>query len=720
MNKSKVAPYDLRPGPAPRIEVDLTYFLVEQNVEEKIKKGQDIQTDELLPRPPSPPYQPLKTGIDNSTQIWDTDLFNYDRDVEPILEVLCTKVMEQAKLEVEEETEMANIKRTQDDFKTRERMESNEWEREVKEELKKVADKNDKLKKARELKKKRETINAKIMSLWGAKHYLSKLYTNSANVIHQAGLWNNNQREFEQDRIFTDLIDIAKTKQDIQGDYHAILGSLINESVGTHVAPYSESANKYKQSLAKKRALREINDPKIRKVRILFTNITKPATTQFMIRFPKKLQNKLKEFDDELSAKFAQIETKFKEGDDVEEDIMQYNQKMSVPYDLLQMDANNYRSIAISVSTDPFYKQSDANKIYAVEVIYIGEKGNVISKILKNSDKGAEYDNNLWDNKLNDNDDERIVITLKKVPILVRTILLGIRQLGVYDEGTCANARYRIYDAETNQNIDTDTLKKVRESRYIHPEDAAATDDKKPSQYYYFCGRLFKNKNWEYESVNIASIDDANLDKVLTDTAQLMADNSCKPIDFKEWQDDAKAKAAAADLSKNKINTSKLNTSISKKDPKKDSKKKDDKKKDEKKKEDKKLFTKDNKNNVSKNSVDSRDEDSKEKDEPKFEDIVKKHLWQTFGPVEIDCTSDASQIESSIFNQIKKENSELYHDCTNGLEIQLGNKLLVNGKQILSNGKNIQLFTVHPKMPKILNIETSEVKPTDEVPKDDN
>jgi len=47
-----------------------------------------------------------------STQIYegDDELFNFDEDVEPMLNVLCTKTLEQARMEVLEETELETIK----------------------------------------------------------------------------------------------------------------------------------------------------------------------------------------------------------------------------------------------------------------------------------------------------------------------------------------------------------------------------------------------------------------------------------------------------------------------------------------------------------------------------------------------------------------------------------------------------------------------------------
>ena len=79
--KNKTSPYDLRPGPPARIEVDLTYFLTEQGKEKPVEEDIKIQTDEFQPKPPTPPYIPKKTGIDRVTQIDDYDLFDYDREV---------------------------------------------------------------------------------------------------------------------------------------------------------------------------------------------------------------------------------------------------------------------------------------------------------------------------------------------------------------------------------------------------------------------------------------------------------------------------------------------------------------------------------------------------------------------------------------------------------------------------------------------------------------
>lgn len=114
------------------IPVDLTPFLVEEEhkpesldeceqaditlkpyVVEKIKEDED---DENKPKnlhkilPEEEEYIPAKTGVDIETQVEIEDgLFNFDMEVDPLLYVVTTKVMEQSVIEVNEEEEMKTI-----------------------------------------------------------------------------------------------------------------------------------------------------------------------------------------------------------------------------------------------------------------------------------------------------------------------------------------------------------------------------------------------------------------------------------------------------------------------------------------------------------------------------------------------------------------------------------------------------------------------------------
>jgi hypothetical protein len=48
----------------------------------------------------------LKRGVDAKTLVEDNELFRFEKDVEPILAVLCGKTLELARMEVLEEEEL--------------------------------------------------------------------------------------------------------------------------------------------------------------------------------------------------------------------------------------------------------------------------------------------------------------------------------------------------------------------------------------------------------------------------------------------------------------------------------------------------------------------------------------------------------------------------------------------------------------------------------------
>lgn len=63
-------------------------------------KNADTQTDAFLDRPITPLFVPQKRGVDAETQIENGDLFDFNMEVEPLLEVLVGKTLEQGLMEV--------------------------------------------------------------------------------------------------------------------------------------------------------------------------------------------------------------------------------------------------------------------------------------------------------------------------------------------------------------------------------------------------------------------------------------------------------------------------------------------------------------------------------------------------------------------------------------------------------------------------------------------
>ncbi len=84
------------------------------------KREQGIATEFYLDRPPVPLFQPKMPTKENckATQIFegDPELFNFDEEVEPMLNVMVTKTLEQARMEVLEETELEIMKAQQKEY----------------------------------------------------------------------------------------------------------------------------------------------------------------------------------------------------------------------------------------------------------------------------------------------------------------------------------------------------------------------------------------------------------------------------------------------------------------------------------------------------------------------------------------------------------------------------------------------------------------------------
>jgi radial spoke head protein 3 len=64
-------------------------------------KNAITQTDAFLERPITPLFIPQKRGVDAETQIDNGDLFDFNLEVEPLLEVLVGKTLEQGLMEVQ-------------------------------------------------------------------------------------------------------------------------------------------------------------------------------------------------------------------------------------------------------------------------------------------------------------------------------------------------------------------------------------------------------------------------------------------------------------------------------------------------------------------------------------------------------------------------------------------------------------------------------------------
>mmetsp|Transcript_27106 Transcript_27106/g.45487 ORF Transcript_27106/g.45487 Transcript_27106/m.45487 type:complete len:389 (-) Transcript_27106:59-1225(-) len=147
----------------------------------------ETQTDIFMDRPPTPLFIPKKTGVDAEAQIEDGDLFNYDVEVEPLLEVLIGKTLEQSMMEVMEEEELAAIRAHQEEYDQIRNAELAEVQRMEAAERRRFEEKERRLAQERARVAKEKAVREKVAATMYSKTYVQGLVHNVFSGLAQAG-----------------------------------------------------------------------------------------------------------------------------------------------------------------------------------------------------------------------------------------------------------------------------------------------------------------------------------------------------------------------------------------------------------------------------------------------------------------------------------------------------------------------------------------------------
>ncbi|NXF06165.1 RSPH3 protein, partial [Smithornis capensis] len=166
-----------------------TELYLEEISDRMIEVDVECQTDEFLDRPPTPLFIPAKTGKDIATQIEEGELFDFDVEVKPILEVLIGKTVEQALLEVMEEEELAELWACQRAFVELRNAEFAELQR-LEEQDRRIREEKERrrLEHLAKLQKQKETTE-KIAARAFAKRYLADLIPSVFSNLYDSGFF---------------------------------------------------------------------------------------------------------------------------------------------------------------------------------------------------------------------------------------------------------------------------------------------------------------------------------------------------------------------------------------------------------------------------------------------------------------------------------------------------------------------------------------------------
>ncbi|XP_074165510.1 radial spoke head protein 3 homolog isoform X3 [Sminthopsis crassicaudata] len=244
----------LRPrSPEPvegRKHVDVqTELYLEELADRIIEVDMECQTDAFLDRPPSPLFIPAKTGKDVATQILEGELFDFDIEVKPMLEVLVGKTIEQSLLEVMEEEELAELQMQQQQFEELRNLELAEVQRLEEQERRHQKEKERRRQQQLEVVHKQNETSQKIAARAYAKMYLADLLPSVFSNLRDKGyFYDPVERDIEVGFLPWLMHEVDKTiEYNMLG--RIVLDMLIREVVETRLNMFEQLGAKQSEVL---------------------------------------------------------------------------------------------------------------------------------------------------------------------------------------------------------------------------------------------------------------------------------------------------------------------------------------------------------------------------------------------------------------------------------------------------------------------------------------
>jgi radial spoke head protein 3 len=234
--------------------------VLEELTDKPIELDMETQTPAINDRPPSPLFVKAKIGVDMETQIAPGDLFNFDVEVAPILEVLVGKTLHVAMLEIMQEEELAAIASQQLEFETIRNIELAEVQRLEAELKRKAEEKQRRVEQEAKRKVAQRELEEKVGARSFSQQYLNNLHINVFDTLQSEGFFYDPVRKEVEDVFMVGVIDNLKKQVDAY-DQAQQLGMMMIKSAISNSKTFSQEAvmlrEEYKKDLARKKAEEE-------------------------------------------------------------------------------------------------------------------------------------------------------------------------------------------------------------------------------------------------------------------------------------------------------------------------------------------------------------------------------------------------------------------------------------------------------------------------------
>lgn len=244
------------PPPVPgRSHMDMqTDDVLEELTDKPVELDMETQTPAVYDRPPSPLFVKAKIGHDVETQILGGDLFNFDMEVEPILEVLVGKTLHVSMLEIMQEEELNAIALQQAEFETVRNIELAEVQRLEADIKRKAQEKERRVQQESKRKIARRALEEKIAARSFSQQYLGGLHQGVFDTLIEEGFLYDPVRKEIEDLFMFDMINNLKKQADAYVSAQTVAAELIN-STRVNASAYAQEAvmlrDAYKEKLAR-------------------------------------------------------------------------------------------------------------------------------------------------------------------------------------------------------------------------------------------------------------------------------------------------------------------------------------------------------------------------------------------------------------------------------------------------------------------------------------
>jgi len=195
----------------------------------------------------------VKSGIDVDTQIYEGDLFDFDREVEPILSVLVAKTLEQTMLEVQEEEELSAMVAHQKEFAFKRAEELSEAQRLEDQERRREEEKERRVRQeAARVERERKQLNQAEARLI-AKKFLQDLQPTVFDTLNQVGFFFDPVLREVENSFMPWLVDNVAAEVSKQELAHKLLDDLLHAAALNGKHKFEEAVRMQREQAEKRR-----------------------------------------------------------------------------------------------------------------------------------------------------------------------------------------------------------------------------------------------------------------------------------------------------------------------------------------------------------------------------------------------------------------------------------------------------------------------------------